>query len=81
MTIMGDLGGILATWLLGVLSLAPCQYFLASEVTVVLLVLMLVLFISNTIYLCDQNRKKSKIRRTKSPNEQKADLGDQSVKY
>jgi hypothetical protein len=57
MTIMGDLGGILATWLLGVLSLAPCQYFLASEVTVVLSVLMLVLFISNTVFLCDQNRK------------------------
>jgi nitrate/nitrite transporter NarK len=78
MAIMGNFGGILATWLLGVLSPAP-RYFLASEVLLSFSVLMFVFFISNTLFLWDQNRKKSKIRRTKSPNEEKADLGDQSA--
>jgi len=80
MTIVGNLGGILSIWLLGVLSPAP-RYFLATQVFLSFSVLMFVFSILNTIFLWDQNKKKAKIRRTLSFIEEKPGLGDRSAWY
>lgn len=77
-TIVANAGGILATWLLGVLSPAP-RYFLATKVLLSFSVLMMVAFILNAIFLWDQNRRKAKIRLTLSPSKEKPDLGDRSA--
>jgi len=80
MTIVGNLGGILSIWLLGVLSPAP-RYLLATQVLLSFSVLMLAFSVLNTIFLWDQNRKKAKIRLTSSAMEEKPGLGDQSAWY
>ena len=76
--ITGNIGGILSTWLLGVLSPGP-RYFLATKVLLSLSVLMLVFFVLNIIFLWDQNRKKAKVRSTSSPSDEKPGLGDKSA--
>jgi len=80
MTIVGNLGGILSIWLLGVLSPAP-RYLLATQVLLSFSVFMLAFSVLNTIFLWDQNRKKAKIRLTSSVMEEKPGLGDQSAWY
>ena len=80
MTIVGNLGGILSIWLLGVLSPAP-RYILATQVFLSFSVLMLVFSFLTTIYLWDQNRRKAKIRRTLSLIDEKPGLGDRSAWY
>ncbi|KAF8808496.1 MFS general substrate transporter [Phlegmacium glaucopus] len=76
--IMTNSGGILATWLLGSLSLAP-RYILATRVLLAFSVLMVVFSILNTWYLWDQNNKKRAIRRTMTIDQEKPGLGDRSA--
>ena len=75
-SILGNSGGILTTWLMGVLSPAP-RYFLATKVLLSFSVLMLVLCVLNAVFLWYQNREKAKIRLTRAPSEE--NLGDRSA--
>ena len=76
--IMTNSGGILATWLLGSLSLAP-RYILATRVLLAFSVLMVAVTALNTWYLWDQNRKKAEIRKTSTRAEEDPRLGDRSA--
>ncbi|KAF4590742.1 hypothetical protein EYR40_009339 [Pleurotus pulmonarius] len=76
--ILTNLGGILATWLLGSLS-PPPRY---TSATVVLLVASVGLGIAaagNVVYLWDQNRRKYRVRAVVSKDEEPEGLGDRSA--
>lgn len=76
--IIANMGGILTTWLLGVLSPAP-RYFLATKVLLSLSVLMLVVCVLTAIFFLGQNRKKAKTRLAQALSEEKPGLGDGSA--
>ncbi|KDR84326.1 hypothetical protein GALMADRAFT_707697 [Galerina marginata CBS 339.88] len=76
--IMTNSGGILATWLLGSLSVGP-RYILATKVLLSFSILMGVFSAMNTWYLWDQNKKKAIIRQTSTREQEKPGLGDRSA--
>jgi len=76
--IMTNSGGILATWLLGSLSLPPL-YHKATVILIIFSVLMVVFTGLNILYLWMQNKKKAAIRATTSRHEEKPGLGDKSA--
>jgi len=75
---MTNFGGILATWLLGSLSLAP-RYLLATRVLLSFSVLMVAVSVLNTWYLWDQNKKKAETRMTLERAKEDPGLGDRSA--
>jgi hypothetical protein len=75
---MTNSGGILATWLLGSLSLGP-RYVLATRVLLSFSVLMVAVTALNTWYLWDQNRRKAEIRKTLTREQEDPRLGDRSA--
>lgn len=78
--IMTNSGGILVTWLLGVLSPAPL-YRKATITLLIFSVLMIVFTAFNMYYLWTQNKKKAAIRATTARSDEKPGLGDQSAWY
>ncbi|KAG6879064.1 hypothetical protein C0992_005411 [Termitomyces sp. T32_za158] len=76
--IMTNSGGILATWLLGSLSLPPL-YTKATITLLIFSVLMIVFTTFNIIYLTIQNRKKAEIRATTLRENERPGLGDRSA--
>ncbi|RXW24368.1 hypothetical protein EST38_g1480 [Candolleomyces aberdarensis] len=76
--IMTNSGGILATWLLGSLSLGP-RYTVATKVLLAFSVMMLVISAMNTLYLWDQNQKKRQIRSKIGKSQETLGLGDKSA--
>lgn len=77
---MTNSGGILATWLLGVLSPAP-RYFLGTKVLLSFSVLMAIFSAFNILYLWNENRRKAKVRQTSTLEQEKPLLGDKSAWY
>ncbi|KAG5651578.1 hypothetical protein H0H81_008161 [Sphagnurus paluster] len=76
--IMTNSGGILVTWLLGVLSPAP----LYRKATITLLAfsaLIIVTSVLNIWYLAVQNRKKAEVRATITRADEEPGLGDRSA--
>ncbi len=76
--VLTNIGGILATWLLGSLS-PPPRY---TSATVVLLVASVGLGIAaagNVVYLWDQNRRKDRLRVVVSKEEEPEGLWDRSA--
>ena len=76
--IMTNAGGILATWLLGMLSAAP-NYTAAAITLIVLSICMAVFAAFNLVYLVRENRMKAKRRREVTREEEPAGLGDRSA--
>lgn len=76
--IMTNLGGILATWLLGSLSPAP-NYTKATITFIVMSVGMVVLSSTTLAYLWHQNRLKADRRQFTMPEDEPKGLGDKSA--
>jgi len=76
--IFGNLGGILATWLLGSLSPAP-NYTKATLTFITMSVALVVLSIVNLFYLQRQNRMKEEKRLTSVKDDESENLGDRSA--
>lgn len=76
--IMTNSGGILATWLLGLLS-APPLYTKATITLLIFSVLMIVFTAFNIVFVTTQNRKKAEIRATISRENENPGLGDRSA--
>lgn len=76
--IMTNSGGILATWLLGSLSVGP-KYTLATRVLLAFSVCMVAVSGMNTYYLWDQNKRKAEIRSKINRDQEKPGLGDKSA--
>jgi predicted MFS family arabinose efflux permease len=77
-TIMAELGGIVATWLLGSLSPAP-NYTSATVTFIAMSVCMVVLSTVNLAYLWRQNSLKAKMRQKMRKEEEPEGLGDRSA--
>ncbi|KAF8219144.1 MFS general substrate transporter [Tricholoma matsutake] len=76
--IMTNSGGILATWLLGSLSLPPL-YRKATITLLIFSVFMVLVAGANTYYLWLQNKKKAVTRTTMARSDEKPGLGDKSA--
>lgn len=76
--IMTNSGGILATWLLGSLSLAP-KYTKATLTFIIMSVGMAVFSVINLVYLSRENHLKAEKRHTMTREEEFAGLGDRSA--
>lgn len=76
--IMTNSGGILATWLLGVLS-PPPLYTKATKILLIFSVLMGVFAALNVVYLKRENEKKAEVRGHSTRKEEAAGLGDKSA--
>ncbi|KAG6879063.1 hypothetical protein C0992_005410 [Termitomyces sp. T32_za158] len=77
-SIMFNLGGLFATWLLGTLSPGPL-YRLATIVLLVFSALIIVTASINVVYLLSQNKIKAQIRATTSRENETPGLGDRSA--
>ncbi|KAF8122705.1 major facilitator superfamily domain-containing protein [Boletus edulis] len=73
-----ELGGILATWLLGSLSPAP-NYTSATITFIVMSILLVVFSTANLVYLSRENRLKAERRLRMTKEEEPEDLGDRSA--
>jgi sugar phosphate permease len=76
--IMTNVGGILATWLLGSLSPAP-NYTKATITFIIMSVGMVVLSTATLMYLSRQNRLKARRRQYGTPEDEPKGLGDKSA--
>ncbi|KAI9457920.1 major facilitator superfamily domain-containing protein [Boletus coccyginus] len=76
--VMTPLGGILGTWLLGTLSLAP-NYTSATITFIVMSVCMLAFVTVNLVYLSRENRKKAERRQRMNKDDEPEGLGDRSA--
>ena len=76
--IVTQVGGILTTWLLGILSPAP-NYTAATITFIVMSVCMVVIIIANLIYLRRENRLKAERRERMKKDEEPESLGDRSA--
>jgi len=76
--IVTQLGGILSTWLLGLLSPAP-NYTSATITFISMSIGMVVFSVANLTYLSRQNRLKSERRMRMRKEEEPEDLGDRSA--
>ncbi|KAF9072300.1 major facilitator superfamily domain-containing protein [Rhodocollybia butyracea] len=76
--IMTNLGGILATWLLGSLSAAP-EYTSATITLLIFSVAMAFFGGLNLLYLWNQNMKKAEVRKRLPREQEKSGLGDRSA--
>ncbi|KAF8553827.1 MFS general substrate transporter [Imleria badia] len=75
---MAELGGILATWLLG--SLSPAPYYTKASITfIVMSICMVILSTANLAYLWRQNRLKEERRQKMRKEEEPEGLGDRSA--
>jgi hypothetical protein len=75
---MTNVGGILATWLLGSLSPAP-NYTKATITFIIMSVGMVVLSTATLMYLSRQNRLKARRRQYGTPEDEPKGLGDKSA--
>ncbi|KAG6859130.1 hypothetical protein C0991_001310, partial [Blastosporella zonata] len=76
--VMSNMGGILATWLLGTLSPAPL-YRHATITLLIFSILIISMAGMNIAYLRTQNGKKAVVRATTSREDEKPGLGDRSA--
>ena len=76
--IMTQSGGILATWLLGLLSPAP-NYTSATITFIAMSIGMVVFSTANLVYLSRENRLKAERRERMRKEEEPEDLGDRSA--
>ena len=77
-SIVGEMGGILAIWLLGSLSPAP-DYTSATITFIAMSIGMVVLSTANLAYLWRQNRLKAVRRQRMKKEEEPEGLGDRSA--
>jgi hypothetical protein len=76
--ILTQLGGILATWLLGSLSPAP-NYTSATITFIAMSIGMVVFSTANLVYLWRENRLKAERRQMMRKEEEPEGLGDRSA--